>query len=175
MCGPERSGGRLAGLLRRYRGCLRLLGDPAHGVDERREVIPRGRSRFKGGCQTDNLPAERRGEVMRVFVAQVVRVRVGNSREGTDNDRRVAIVVVRVATATLEQPGLEQWRWAITPLRVRHSVPVSPASARHTPTLRGCFLRAAMSSVATATVAVRAVPCFSRGLQRGGRGARTLI
>ena len=156
MCGPERSGGRLAGLLRRYRGCLRLLGDPAHGVDERREVIPRGRSRFKGGCQTDNLPAERRGEVMRVFVAQVVRVRVGNSREGTDNDRRVAIVVGQGGDGDPGAAGLG-----------------AVALGNHA--LRGCFLRAAMSSVATATVAVRAVPCFSRGLRRGGRGVRTLI
>ena len=68
----------------------------------------------------------------------------------------------------MEQPGLEQWRWAITPLRVRHSVPVSPASARHTPTLRGCFLRAAMFRVVTATVAVHAAPLFSRELRHGG-------
>lgn len=50
-----------------------------------------------------------------------------------------------------------------------------PLLTRRAPTLRGCFPRAATSRAATATVAVLAVPSFSREHRRGGRGARTSI
>ena len=65
---------------------LRLLSDATHGVNERGEVISGGRSRFEIGRQTDNLPAQRRGEILRVFLAQVIRVGIRDGRKGADND-----------------------------------------------------------------------------------------
>ena len=65
---------------------LRLLRDATHGVNERGEVISGGGSRFEIGRQTDNLPAQRRGEILRVFLAQVIRVGIRDGRKGADND-----------------------------------------------------------------------------------------
>lgn len=65
---------------------MRFLSDATHGVNERGEVISGGRSRFEIGRQTDNLPAQRRGEILRVFLAQVIRVGIRDGREGADND-----------------------------------------------------------------------------------------
>ena len=83
--------------------------------------------------------------------------------------------VARGPTTTVEQPGFEQWRWAITSLRVRHSVPAWPTPAHHAPTLRRCFPRAATSRAATATVAVLVVPSFSRERRLGGHDEKTSI
>ena len=72
---------------------LRLLRDPAHGVDESGKVVARRRRRLEVGGQANDLPPQGRFKVLGVLVTQVVGIGVGNGGEGADDDRRVPVVV----------------------------------------------------------------------------------
>ena len=72
---------------------LRLLSDTTHGVDERGEVVTGRRGRLEIRRQSNDLPTQRCSQILRVFLAQIIRVGVGDGRQGADNDRRITVVV----------------------------------------------------------------------------------
>ena len=66
---------------------LRLLSDTTHSVDERGEVVAGRRGRLKIRRQSNNLPPQRCSQVLCVFLAQIIRVGVGDGRQGANNNR----------------------------------------------------------------------------------------
>ena len=51
---------------------LCFLSDTTHGVDERGEVVTGRRGRLKIRRQTNDLPAQRCSQILRVFLAQII-------------------------------------------------------------------------------------------------------
>jgi len=63
----------------------------SHGVREGLEVVDTRNSTLSVDVQADDLPAARRGQAVRVALAEVVGVRLGVRRERSDHGRRVGI------------------------------------------------------------------------------------